>query len=158
MYLFTVGLFFFHDCRKRKYFNLCSVWCPAVLENIFCFARAKTLACLIGVPREQGWHAVETWVSLEVASSLCQTTDRAVAQHSDLCGPLHPSQVGFAAVAQFCAALPRHAAWPWSLCHLCELILSLFRFVLLLLLLLGWKEHYEMVSLRVSGSWNPFCA
>lgn len=38
--------------KGNKYFNLCSVWLPAVLENIFCIAKAKTLACLVDIPRE----------------------------------------------------------------------------------------------------------
>lgn len=150
-------LLFSHDCRKRKNFNLWSVWYPAVLENIFCMAKAVSLACHLDIPREQGWRAVETWDSLEAA---CWTGHWAVTEHNDLFGSLHPPLVGFAALAHISAAFPRHAAaWPWSLRHCCELVLSLFWFVLLLLLLSNsaGKEHDEMFSVFLETG-ILFCA
>lgn len=168
VYPFTVVVLvlcccFFHDCKKGEYFNFCSVWCPAVLENVFGIAEAKTLPCRVDIPREQGWRAVETWVNLEVASSLCWTSHWAVRHRSDLCGPLRPPYVGCAALNEACVAVPRHAAWLGSFCTVsciwcCRLILSLVWFVLLLLLLLyPWgKECNEMFSL--SRRWNPLCA
>lgn len=145
------SLVFSHDCRKRKDFNLWSVWCPAVLESIFWIAKVVSLACHTDIPREQGWRAVETWDGLEAA---CWSGHWAATQHNDLCGPL---------------SLPR-----WALLPLLTLVLLFPDTLTMVTVALLWtcpqlvlvcpfvvatvkfsRERAWWDVLGVSGSWNP---